>query len=112
MIRSPTLARILSATPCHECRGRGRIVLFSSVRECDQCNGRGRLFPHAAMSRSVDEFDLSWRARVTLDRLHLRTIADLARVAWDDVRRRQFADPLVLEEVDRLLNTLGIPNRN
>jgi hypothetical protein len=112
MIRSPALSRALSSVLCRECRGSGRIVLFRTVAECGQCGGAGRVFPIPVMGRNVDEFDLSWRARAVLQRLSVRTIADLARLAGDDVRRGQFADPIVVTEVDRLLAGLGVLNRN
>jgi len=112
MIRSPDLHRALSSVVCRDCGGRGKIVLFRSVQECDGCNGEGRIFGDAVMSRTLDQFNLTWRTRAAIERLGLRTVADLARVACDDVRRGQLADPLVIEEVDRLLRSLGVLDRN
>jgi RecJ-like exonuclease len=112
MIRSPVLTRVLSSVVCRECRGSGKIVLFRSIQECDGCNGEGRIFGDAVMTRTLDQFNLSWRTRAAIDRLGLRTVADLTRLACDDVRRAQFADPIVVEEVDRLLCSLGVLDRN
>ena len=112
MIRSPVLHRALSSVVCRECRGTGKIVLFRSVQDCDQCNGEGRIFGRAVMSRTLDQFNFTWRTRAAVERLGLRTVADLARLACDDVRRGQFGDPVVVDEVERLLRSLGVFDRN
>lgn len=92
--------------PCPDCRGAGKITLFTSVQTCDRCAGTGKLDP--MLDRSVDEIELSVRSRNLLKRLGIKTIRELVKQTPIGLVKAHKSSPLAVSEIILALSRLGL----